>query len=188
MTAKEAFDHVTGGGSGDFNLVIEACRFQGAYCLIGGLAVNCYVEPVYTLDADIVIQSARLSGVGEALAEKGFVVEDFKHSLNATLPGSQLRIQFTKDSLYQPFPERAVDREIFGILVKVAALEDVFQGKLWAWQDHQRRPSKRMKDQADLIRICESYPTLTSLLPDELRRILEPGYKTATGKSKGFGH
>src|SRR5579875_2766803 len=54
VTAVEAFELTTRGGASDFALVTAACRLFGPYCLIGGLAVNCYVEPVYTLDADIV--------------------------------------------------------------------------------------------------------------------------------------
>jgi hypothetical protein len=50
----EAYELTTRGGGTDFARLIEACESFGPYCLIGGLAVNCYVEPVYTLDADIV--------------------------------------------------------------------------------------------------------------------------------------
>jgi len=32
----------------------------GPHCLIDGLAVNCYVEPVYTPDADLVVIAASL--------------------------------------------------------------------------------------------------------------------------------
>jgi len=55
VTAVEAYELTTRGGSTDFARVIEACESFGPYCLIGGLAVNCFVEPVYTLDADIVV-------------------------------------------------------------------------------------------------------------------------------------
>lgn len=54
VTAAEAYDLTTRGGAGDFAQVIAACETFAPYCLIGGLAVNCYVEPLYTLDADIV--------------------------------------------------------------------------------------------------------------------------------------
>jgi hypothetical protein len=48
MTAVEAYELTTKGGATDFARLIEACESFGPYCLIGGLAVNCYVEPVYT--------------------------------------------------------------------------------------------------------------------------------------------
>lgn len=55
MTVLEVYDMVTSGGGTDFARVIEVCKDLGGYCLIGGLAVNCYVEPVYTVDAELVL-------------------------------------------------------------------------------------------------------------------------------------
>jgi hypothetical protein len=55
VTAEEAYELTTRGGATDFARVIKTCESFGPYCLIGGLAVNCYVEPVYTLDAEIVV-------------------------------------------------------------------------------------------------------------------------------------
>lgn len=51
----EAYELTTRGGSTDFARLIDACEPFRPYCLIGGLAVNCYVEPVYTLDANLVL-------------------------------------------------------------------------------------------------------------------------------------
>jgi hypothetical protein len=51
VKAVEAYELTTQGGATDFARLIAAF---GPYCPIGGLAVNCFVEPVYTLDADIV--------------------------------------------------------------------------------------------------------------------------------------
>ena len=55
MTAEEIYESVTNGGASDFALAIAVLERHGLWCLIGGLAVNCYVEPVYTVDADIVV-------------------------------------------------------------------------------------------------------------------------------------
>jgi len=52
MTALEVYELTTKGGATDFARLIAACEHFGPYCLIDGLAVNCYVEPVYTVDAD----------------------------------------------------------------------------------------------------------------------------------------
>jgi hypothetical protein len=60
MTAAEVYELATGGGATDFAQIIEVCESVGRYCLIGGLAVNCYVEPVYTLDADLVVAAGQL--------------------------------------------------------------------------------------------------------------------------------
>ena len=51
------FESVTNGGSSDFAQVVAILNASGPWCLIGGLAVNCYAEPVYTVDADVVVVS-----------------------------------------------------------------------------------------------------------------------------------
>ena len=150
MTAVEAFELITQGGATDFARVIAACESFGPYCLIGGLAVNCYVEPVYTLDADLVMIAASLPALTADLREKGFKTEGHAHSVNATAAGSDLRIQFTTDQRYQAFLTRSVDAKVLGIRVRVASLGDVTQGKLWAYGDPRRRLSKRKKDELDL--------------------------------------
>ena len=165
----------TQGGATDFARLIEGCESFGSYCLIGGLAVNCYVEPVYTLDADIVMVAASLLKLSARLRDLGFEMEDHPHSLNAQAPGSRLRIQFTTDERYQGFPARSVVAEVLGVRAKVARLEDVAQGKLWAYGDPQRRLSKRKKDELDLIRLAEAHPELKAMYPRELRELIERG-------------
>ena len=157
----EAYELTTQGGSTDFARLIAACESFGPYCLIGGLAVNCYVEPVYTLGADLVVTAARLPELTVHLE-----AQDFK---------SELRIRFATDERYQPFPARSVDANVLGIQVKVACREDVTQGKLWVYGDPHRRLSKRKKDELDLIRLAEAYPELKSLYPSELREQLDRG-------------
>jgi len=175
VTAAEAYELTTQGGATDFARLIEACESFGPYCLIGGLAVNCYVEPVYTLDADVVVVAASLPGLSAHLRELGFRIEEHPHSLNAQAPGSDLRIQFTMDERYQAFPARSVEAEVLGLRVRVASLEDVTQGKLWAYGDARRRLSKRKKDELDLIRLAEAHPELISAYPRELREQIERG-------------
>ena len=175
MTALEVYELTTQGGATDFARLIRACESFGPYCLIGGLAVNCYVEPVYTLDADIVVVAATLPDLTAHLEEHGFKTEAHAHSVNALAPGSELRIQFTTDERYQAFPARCVDAEVLGIRVKIARLEDVTQGKLWAYGDPRRRLSKRKKDELDLIRLAEAYPQLKSLYPSELQDQIDRG-------------
>ena len=156
MTAAEAYELTTQGGATDFARLIAACESFGPYCLIGGLAVNCYVEPVYTLDVEI-------------------VTKEYPHSLNVHAPGSKLRIQFTTDERYQAFLARSVESEVLGIRVRIASLQDVTQGKLWAYSDPQRRLSKRKKDELDLIRLAEAHPELKSAYPSDLRNEIERG-------------
>lgn len=135
----------TKGGASDLARVVAACELFGPYCLIDGLAVNCDVEPVYTLDADIVAVAENLEKLSQHLRSEGFVLEAHEHSVNASRPGSELRIQFTTDPRYQAFPARAEEREVLGLRVKVAHLEDVAQGKLWAYSDSRRRISERKR-------------------------------------------
>jgi hypothetical protein len=155
------------GRSDDLKLAVEALQATGQpFCLIGGLAVNHYVEPVVTLDADFAIAAS--AGLPEALRQRGFNVQEFPHSINAQLPGSRLRFQITINSRYASFPARAVVGTIFGVEMPVACLPDLVQGKLWALTDTTRRASKRAKDRADLIRICESQPDVIALIPPRL--------------------
>jgi len=168
VTALEAYDLTTKGGGGDFARVIAACESFGPYCLIEGLAVNCYVEPVYTLDADFVVVAQVLQQVVALLEHEGFTIRRFSNSVNAQTPISDLRVQFTTDQRYQEFPARSQLREVLGVQTRVACLEDVVRGKLWAYSGPQRRLSKRKKDELDLIRLAEAYPELRELYPKEL--------------------
>jgi hypothetical protein len=136
--------------------------------------VNCYVEPVYTLDADLAVIASNLPGLRARLEEQGFKAEEYPHSVNVSAPDSDLRIQFTTDERYRAFPARAADAEVLGVRVKVACLEDVTRGKLWAYSDPQSRLSKR-KDELDLIRLAEAYPELKSSYPAELQAQLDRG-------------
>ncbi len=58
-----------------------------------------------------------------------------------------------------------------GYSMKAATVEDVLQGKIWAYIDEQRRKSKRQKDLADIFRLVEAYPDLNDLLPESIRKI-----------------
>ncbi|HXM32704.1 MAG TPA: hypothetical protein VN921_03550 [Chthoniobacterales bacterium] len=168
MTAEEIYESVTNGGASDFAQVAAILECHGPWCLIGGLAVNCYVEPVYTLDADIVVVAQSLPAIRDELAAAGFRLEQFAHSLNAKKAPGKLNIRFTQDERYQSFIGRAKRREVLGLSVPVADLKDIVQGKVWAWSDQQGRLSKRKKDELDLIRIAEAFPQLRSLIPNEI--------------------
>src|SRR5215211_5334485 len=130
MTASEVFESVTGSGSSDFAVLVRILDQHGPWCLIGGLAVNCYVEPVYTLDADIVVVSTELSAIQTDLIAAGFAVQEFPYSLNAQMSGSDLRIQFSLDPRYQDCLKQAQPGEVLGQRVPVASLADVIRGKV----------------------------------------------------------
>jgi uncharacterized protein YfkK (UPF0435 family) len=56
--------------------------------------------------------------------------------------------------------------------MKVARVEDVLQGKVWAYMDKERRKSKRQKDLADIFRIVEKFPQFEASLPQTIREEL----------------
>ena len=56
--------------------------------------------------------------------------------------------------------------------MKVADLEDVLTGKIWAYSDIQRRKSKRQKDLADIMRLVETHPHLYDVLPKKIKTIV----------------
>lgn len=143
------------------------------FCGIDGVAVNAYVEPLVSLDLDIVVAVHQLDQV-EELLNHHFVVKRFPHSLNVALAGSDLRVQIQTDERYGQFVERATRRDVLGMELPVASVEDVLQGKIWAAVDTERRGSKRQKDLADIARILEKYPELRAQVPQEIRaRLLE---------------
>jgi hypothetical protein len=66
-----------------------------------------------------------------------------------------------------------VAADVWGMLMRVASLEDTLAGKLAAYVDESRRPSKRQKDWLDILRLVESHPELADRLPDEVRTKLK---------------
>lgn len=137
------------------------------YCVIGGQGVNAYAEPVVSLDLDIAVATADVVPA-EDLLRQHFRVERFPHSVNVSTPGSNLRVQLQTDPRYSAFVDGASEREVLGLRLPVAKLEDVLQGKVWAAQDPTRRASKRQKDLADIARLLEVHPQLRSRVPSDV--------------------
>ena len=137
------------------------------YCVIGGQAVNAYVEPLVSLDLDLVVALEQLDQV-ESLLAKDFGLKRFPHSLNVSNPDSDLRVQIRTDPRYTDFVQRAEQHEVLGLVLPVASLEDVLRSKVWAVQDPARRGSKRQKDLADIARLLEDYPELRDQVSAEI--------------------
>src|SRR5919108_5164050 len=114
------------------------------FCVIGGQAVNAYAEPLVSLDLDLAVAVDQIDQV-EALFQKNFVVKKFPHSLNVTIPNSDVRVQIQTDKRYASFLERASPHYVLGMQLPVAAVEDVLQGKIWAAMDSERRGRKSQK-------------------------------------------
>lgn len=139
-----------------------------AYCVIGGLAVNAYTEPVVSLDLDLVVVADRIEAFCAAAVATGMKTAQFQHSINLSLPTSDLRIQVQTDLCYQEFLARAERREVLGYEMVVADLRDLLRGKLWAYADQSRRASKRQKDLSDIMRLVETHPELEGDLPPDV--------------------
>ena len=148
--------------------VIELLTKHGIrYCVLGGQGVNAYVDPVVSLDLDVVIAVEQLPEVERLLGEE-FTVERFPHSVNVSARGSDLRLQLQTDPRYEAFLANATVQDILGYRLPVASLEDLLQGKIWAALDPSRRPSKRQKDLADIARLIEAYPHVRQKVPGEI--------------------
>ncbi len=147
-------------------------RKKISFCIIGGLAVNAYTEPVVSLDMDVVIVVNRLNEL-LGLIEKKYTIKKYPHSINIACPLSDLRIQIQTDRRYQDFIPCATYKKVLGYRLPVATIEDVLKGKSWAALDKTRRPSKRQKDLADILRLIETKKSLASLIPYSLKRRLK---------------
>jgi len=174
MTGKQFMNAVANGEVDILQLLLDILAETGAaYCVVGGLAVNAYAEPVVSLDLDIVVASEDVARVLSAAESQGLKVERFEHKINLRSRESDLRIQLQTDARYQAFIPRSRDKEVLGYRMQVADVADVLQGKIWAYQNQRRRKSKRLKDLADIMRLVEATPTLEKSLPPEIRKQLE---------------
>lgn len=168
MQALAYWKTVTSDKAGFLDRVIGLLAGSGVrYCVIGGQAVNAFVEPVVSLDLDLAVATADLLSA-EDLLGRHFRVERFPHSVNVSMPGSDLRVQLRTDPRYGAFVASASERDVLGLKLPVAKVEDVLQGKVWAAQDPGRRPSKRQKDLADISRLLEAHPELRSRVPGDI--------------------
>lgn len=169
MTLRQFYDWQSGGGGTDVSRLVQALEAREIpWCMIGGLAVNHWAdEPMATADVDLVIAAERVEEAVTALQECGFVAERFEWSIN--LKGqSRVSVQISTEAFYRDFPSRAVPADVHGILMRVASLEDTLAGKLKAFSDSQRRPSKRQKDLTDIARLIEAHPSLRARVPVEI--------------------
>ena len=120
------------------------------FCVVGGQAVNAYAEPVVSLDLDLAVAIEQLPRA-EALLRQAFAVESFAHSLNVSTAGSNLRVQIQTDPRYFPFVDRASPREVLGLRLPVARLEDVLIARLL-----EARPELRRQVPADFLARLEA--------------------------------
>jgi hypothetical protein len=171
MTMRQFYDWQTAGGGDDVSLLVAALEGREIpWCMIGGLAVNHWAnEPMATADVDVVIAAERVEEAVKVLRAAGFSARKFKWSVN--LKGrSRVSVQISTGEDYRDFPARSVPADIHGILMRVASLPDTLRGKVLAWQDTERRASKRQKDLLDILRLVEAHPKLLKSLPADLAK------------------
>ena len=174
MNAKYFIKAVSNGEVDIIQMLLDIiARTETPYCIIGGLAVNAYADPVVSLDLDIVIVARRLEELCAKAVEAGLQIERFEHSINLSSSKSDLRIQLQTDARYQEFISRAKRKIVLGYEMMVATMENVLKGKLWAYVNQTKRKSKRQKDLADITRLVETHPDLLKLLPDSVQVLIE---------------
>ena len=174
MTMRQFYDWQTAGGSGDVSKLVQVLEAREIpWCMIGGLAVNHWAqEPMATADVDLVIAAERVEEAVAALQECGFAAQRFEWSIN--LKGhSRVSVQISTEDFYREFPSRSVAADIHGILMRVASREDTLRGKLKAYADPKRRPSKRQKDLLDIARLVEADASLRAQVPADVLEKLE---------------
>ncbi len=162
MTERDFFVRIANGKRdilGELLALLEKNKID--YCVIGGLAVNAYTEPVISLDLDVVVAMNEIERLREKLPAEWTLKEE-RFSINISSPYSDLRIQLHTDERYQGFVQRAVRKSALGYRLQVARLDDVLQGKIWTSTDSERRESKRFKDLSDIKRLLESNPDLAN--------------------------
>jgi len=92
MNQRSFFNGVTNGWKDIIQELMDNLQQHNMdYCVIGGLAVNAYVEPVVSLDLDIVVVA------------EDHNIERFPHSINLGSADSDVRIQIQTDPRYQEF-------------------------------------------------------------------------------------
>jgi hypothetical protein len=174
MTGKGLLNSIAKGKADILQQFLAILSDTGSgYCVIGGLAVSAYVEPVVSLDIDVVVAVHDIETIANAAKSQQWKVEQFEHSINISDSVSDLRIQIQTDPRYQGFIVGSELRHILGYEMEVASLEDVLKGKVWEYMDETRRRSKRQKDLADILRIIETFPDVAPKLPQSLREHLQ---------------
>jgi len=173
MTKREFYNKVT---NSKIDILDEFLHIlhskQIPYCVIGGVGVNAYCEPVVTLDFDCVVIIDQIEKLKEELKRKKFKVKSHPHTWEIAHKESSLKIQIQRDERYQEFIKKAESHKVLGYTMMVAQKRDILKGKLWAYHDPDRDELKRDKDLLDIKRLVRKYPELTKFLSEEIKENL----------------
>jgi len=82
MTKREFTRRLLNGKKDVLQIFLDLLKAQKIkFCVIGGLAVNAYAEPVVSLDLDIVVAAGSIQKLKDALPGE-FKAKEFPNSLN----------------------------------------------------------------------------------------------------------
>jgi hypothetical protein len=122
MTGKIFMNAVVNGKIDILEIFLQILKAIGSpYCVVGGLAVNAYGEPVVSLDLDMVVAMDDIGEVCKTAKSRGLKVKKFEHSVNVTSPKSDLRIQLQMDERYQEFIKVAPENPVLWTGMKGAS-------------------------------------------------------------------
>lgn len=156
----------------DFLDILEDCRIY--YCLLGGIAVNCYTDPLENQDLELVVKSDQLDALILTL-KKQFIVERTADYFKVYEKPQTTQVRILLGDRYQPFVGRAQLHNILDFEYPVASLKDVLKAKEWSAMGKNTRPTERQKDLADIARILAVKPSMDKSLPMKLRKQLVVG-------------
>jgi len=133
--------------------LVQALDVAGIpYALIGGIAVGIHSgSPRATADVDI----AAPSTVGRDLIADALAAADFEergrfaHSLNFRHTNGE-PVQIAIDPAFDPMIERAEVVTVASTSIRIVGKEDLLVMKQRAAEDPARRPSKALRDRADV--------------------------------------
>lgn len=173
MQALQFFKSVTADKSNFLERLLNLLNDNSIrYCVIGTVAASAFVEPLVSLDFDLVITSYQL-GRFEALLASTFIVKRGPRVIEIRAPDSRLRANVYTESRYAGFVERAEMRNVLELTLPIAQLDDILQARVWAWQDAGRKQTKRNFDLAEIALLLDRYPRLKSTVPPAILTKLE---------------
>lgn len=171
MTSKEIFDSYIQGSGFIEEFIKVLADNKASYCVIGGVAVNAYAEPLYSEDLDLVVAAKAIPGVIEGMKKK-FTVKQLKGKYILTKPNSKLIINIITDERYQSFIAGAEWQKVFDLVMPIVNIADLFQAEIWAAAYPDRPLTKQLKDKTDIARLLEVKPELKNKLPESLKELL----------------
>jgi hypothetical protein len=164
MTQREFYNKVTNSKIDIIEKFLQILRRELiSYCVIGGVGINAYCEPVVTLDFDCVVVAKQIEKLKRKLKDEGFKVKAHPHTWEIRHKGSDVRIQIQRDKRYQNFLKGARNYKVMGYDMMVANEADILAGKVWAYLDSTHDKLKREKDLLDIKRLLQRFPNLIRL-------------------------